>query len=113
MKRIVLALAFVLSASGALAQYAPIVGIPIPPFGISEVAPAPTIYVNEATGNDANPGTVARPRRTIPTQLAAGTVVSVPASTRSDTVRRTRLKRTAPRRSRCSSPAARTPAAAS
>jgi hypothetical protein len=77
MKRTIFALAFVLYASVALAQWQPSVGIPVPPFGIVEVAPAPTVYVNEATGSDGNQGTPARPRKTIPTQLEAGTVVSV------------------------------------
>lgn len=72
-----LVLVFVLQASTAFAQWTPPTGIPAPPFGIVELAPAPTIYVNEATGSDANQGTAARPRKTIPTQLEAGAVVSV------------------------------------
>jgi hypothetical protein len=71
------ALAFVLYASVALAQWMPPQLVPVPPFGIVEVAPTPTIYVNEATGSDSNQGTQARPRKTIPTQLEAGAVVSV------------------------------------
>jgi len=77
MKRTIVALALVLLASPARAQWVPPVGIPAPPFGVADVAPAATIYVNEATGSDSNQGTAARPRKTIPTQLEAGTVVNV------------------------------------
>jgi hypothetical protein len=77
MTRTVVALACVLQASAARAQWQPPIAVPAPPFGITEIAPAPTLYVNEALGTDANPGTLARPRRTIPTSLAAGTVVQV------------------------------------
>jgi hypothetical protein len=72
-----LAFFLLLLTSPVLAQWTPPAGVPTPSFGISEVAPAPTVYVNEATGSDANLGTQAKPRRTIPAQLAAGTVVNV------------------------------------
>lgn len=57
--------------------WVPPIGCPAPPFGIDDVAPAPTLYVNATTGNDANPGTLAQPKATIPRALAAGTCVQV------------------------------------
>jgi hypothetical protein len=73
----------------AHAAWQPPIGIPAPPFGIHEVAPprpnpwtAPVpgyYYVDEASGTDANNGygTPARPRKTIPDNLPAGSVVEV------------------------------------
>lgn len=78
MRLITLVLTFLLCVGRlAQAQWVPPVAVPMPTFGISEIPSAPTLYVNEAVGNDANPGTAVLPRRTIPTQLAAGTVVQV------------------------------------
>lgn len=55
----------------------PPAGIPMPPFGITETAPATTLYVDYARGGDANPGTAARPRKTIPQVLPRCTVVQI------------------------------------
>lgn len=64
-------------------------GIPTPSFGINEAAPSPsTIYVTDQ-GNDMNPGTMTKPRRTIPTTLAAGSVVSVSGTQQAYTSPRT------------------------
>jgi hypothetical protein len=67
----------VIVARPAAAQWTPPMGIPTPPFGISEQAPAPNIFVDEANGDDGNPCTAAKPCATIPRSLAAGSVVSV------------------------------------
>jgi hypothetical protein len=75
--RMICTLVFVLQASLAHAQWQPPIAVPAPPFGIVEIASAPTIYVDEANGTDSNPGTAAKPRRSIPTLLPAGTVVQV------------------------------------
>ena len=75
----------------AAAQYQAPFGIPAPSFGINENAPAspnpwtvatPGFYYVDATKaaatDSGNPnGTPARPRRTIPTELAAGSVVEL------------------------------------
>lgn len=72
------ALAFVLCASPALAQYVPPPGIPVPSFGVNETAPAPICWVNAATGSDANTCLVeVLPRATIPRSLGPGAVVKV------------------------------------
>jgi len=59
----------------------PPIGIPAPPFGITQTAGTPTHYVNNthASATDSsNPnGTPTRPRATIPTALPAGAVVEV------------------------------------
>lgn len=60
-----------------IAQLVPIAGIPAPSCGLAEMPGPPTVYVNEATGNDANAGSQEKPRRTIPRVLTAGMVVSV------------------------------------
>jgi Right handed beta helix region len=61
--------------------WAPPIGIPTPPFGITEVAGAPTHYVNNthaAATDSSNPnGTPTRPRATIPLSFPAGAVVEV------------------------------------
>lgn len=86
-----LLLAAVRPGAAQTPAWTPPLGIPMPPFGISETAPpapspwiAPTAgfyYVDEtaAGSTDAsNPyGTPARPRRTIPIRLTAGSVVEV------------------------------------
>lgn len=56
------------------AQWKPPVGVPTPPVGITEVAPAPTLYVDWARGNDANPGTQVSPKKTFPGSLTCGHV---------------------------------------
>lgn len=59
----------------------PPIGIPAPPFGITQTAGTPTYYVNNqhASATDSsNPnGTPTRPRATIPVSLPAGAVVEV------------------------------------
>lgn len=59
----------------------PPIGIPAPPFGITEVAGTPTHYVDNthpSATDSSNPnGTPTRPRATVPTVLAAGSVVEV------------------------------------
>jgi len=57
--------------------WTPPVGVPAPSFGISDTPPAPTIFVNESAGNDGNPGTSARPRRTVPLNLERCAVVQL------------------------------------
>jgi hypothetical protein len=61
--------------------WTPPLGIPAPPFGVTQTAGAFTHYVdNTAAGatDTGNPnGSPARPRRTIPSTLAAGSVVEV------------------------------------
>jgi hypothetical protein len=68
------------SAAAAQTWTAP-VGIPAPPFGIVEEAGAFTHYVDNthpSATDSSNPnGTPARPRLTVPTSLAAGSVVEV------------------------------------
>ena len=64
----------VLADDGA---WTPPVGVPAPTFGISETPPTPTIFVNESKGDDDNPGTSARPRRTVPVSLERCAVVQV------------------------------------
>lgn len=71
-------------ASVASAQYVPPGGIPTPSFGVNEVAPAATLYVDQSTGNDANPGTIGSKKATIPRTLAAGTVVQVSGTQTTD-----------------------------
>src|SRR5215207_1828935 len=95
MKRILVLLAFavLVSAARSSAQtgWVSPVGIPAPPFGINEVAPAspnpwtsavPGFYYVEPTHSSStdssNPyGTPAKPRKTIPTYLTAGAVVEL------------------------------------
>lgn len=77
MKQILIALALLTQATMAFAQWTPPLGLTTIPFGINEVAPAPTVWVNAQSGSDSNPGTAAKPKRMIPLDLAAGTVVSV------------------------------------
>jgi hypothetical protein len=88
-----IALLAVLSATNASAQTAWVspVGIPAPPFGINEVAPAspnpwtsavPGFYYvepsNASSTDTSNPyGTPAKPRKTIPNPLSAGSVVEL------------------------------------
>lgn len=76
-----LALAFTLLAAPAFAVYDPPIGIPAPPFGIDEVAPAQNCYVDkDAVGatDTANPmGSPGTPRLTVPTSLPAGTSCEV------------------------------------
>jgi len=72
----------VLFGTGTLASaWTPPIGIPDPGFGITDVAPASTHYVdNSRACNDANSGglgSATAPRCTIPTTLAAGSVVEV------------------------------------
>jgi hypothetical protein len=59
----------------------PPIGIPAPPFGITQVAGTPTYYVNNqhasATDSSNPTGTPTRPRATIPTSFPAGAVVEV------------------------------------
>lgn len=83
-----LAIALLLAASPA-AAWAPPLGIPAPPFGISEVAPAapepwtvevPRFYYVDArsgTNEGRSLGTPKAPRATIPKALPAGSVVIV------------------------------------
>src|SRR5262245_5023514 len=73
----------------AHAAWQPPIGIPEPPFGINEVAPprpnpwttpvAGYYYVDESRGDDKNNpyGTPRRPKKTIPDNLPAGSVVEV------------------------------------
>lgn len=58
-------------------KWTPPVGIPAPSFGISDTPPAPTIFVDEASGSDTNPGTSEQPRKTVPVRLDRCTVVQV------------------------------------
>jgi len=81
----------VLAIQPAAAQWAPPIGIPAPSFGITNVAPAvpnpwtastPGFYYVEPTktaSTDASNtyGTPAKPRKTIPTTLPAGSVVEL------------------------------------
>jgi hypothetical protein len=86
-----LAVGLVIMAAPAARAWTPPIGIPAPPFGLTEVAP-PTpspwttpvpgfYYVDENVAgatDSANPyGTPARPRRTIPLSLPAGAVVTL------------------------------------
>jgi hypothetical protein len=78
-------------AQSVLAQWGPPIGIPAPPFGISQTAPAaptpwtvatPGFYYVDQTQNaatdTANPyGTPAKPRRSIPSPVPAGAVVEI------------------------------------
>jgi len=78
-------------ASPAWAQFTPPIGIPAPPFGIVQTAPpAPNPWVVATVGfyyvdqtqaaatDNGNPyGTPAKPRRTIPTVVPAGSVVEL------------------------------------
>ncbi len=86
-----LAWCFALGLALRAEAWTPPVGIPVPPFGITEVAPAvpspwtvptPGFYSVNTTATNAtdlnNPyGTPARPRQTIPLTLPAGSVVEV------------------------------------
>jgi hypothetical protein len=79
------------SGAAQTLPWSPPAGIPVPPWGINESAPAAPnpwlastpgfYYVDESNGNatdTSNPyGTPARPRRTIPTILPAGSVVEL------------------------------------
>jgi len=76
-------------AASAHAQWTPPLGIPAPPFGLNEVAPATPspwttevpgfYYVDGTNGTDNNGtyGTPAAPRKTIPFTLPAGSVVEL------------------------------------
>lgn len=80
-KTVALLLAIGLHAS-VVGAWVPPPGMPAPPFcagGCTVPATAlTTLWVNQATGNDGNPGTQALPKQTIPvTTLAAGTIVRV------------------------------------
>lgn len=77
MRRLLLTVLFVTLGRPAVAQWVAPAQIPQPSFGVLENAPPPNLWVNEATGNDSNPGTQAKPRKTIPLVLPAGTVVSI------------------------------------
>lgn len=69
---------FVLWAGVAQAQsWVPPVGIPTPPVGITEVAPPPTLFVDEGSGSDSNPGTVVSPRKTIPQDIPPCTSIQI------------------------------------
>ena len=61
--------------------WTPPVGIPMPPFGITQVAGTPTHYVDNthsgATDSSNPNGSPTKPRLTIPTTLSAGAVVEV------------------------------------
>lgn len=59
------------------AQWVPPTSVPAPTFGIAEVVPPPTVWVDATSGDDANAGTAAKPRRTIPRTLTAGMSVLV------------------------------------
>jgi hypothetical protein len=80
----VTAVSALLGAQGRVAEaqtWVPPVGVPAPPFGITQVAGSHTHYVdntNPSATDSGNPnGSVSLPRRTIPTTLAAGSVVEV------------------------------------
>ena len=89
-----LAVFVILNPASALAQWPSLIGIPSPSFGVSETAPSPPnpwtgetpgfYYVeasHSAADDDGNTyGTPARPRRTIPSRLTAGSVVEVRGS---------------------------------
>jgi hypothetical protein len=77
MRRALGVLLLCLCASSAAAQYVPPNGVPNPAFCVDDNPPAPTLYVDASTGNDANPGTIGSKKATIPRTLAAGTVVQV------------------------------------
>jgi hypothetical protein len=76
-----LSIAVLFGAGTPASAWTPPIGIPDPGFGITDVAPASTHYVdNSKACNDANNGgfgSTAAPRCTIPTTLAAGSVVEV------------------------------------
>jgi len=77
-----LILAFGIAAATAMLRadegtWTPPVGVPAPAFGINDTPPVPTIYVDEAKGDDRNPGTSERPRKTVPITLERCTVVQV------------------------------------
>lgn len=61
--------------------WAPPIGIPMPPFGINEVAGPPNYYVDNSVNcsdsSNGSHGSSNQPRCTIPTTLAAGDVVEV------------------------------------
>lgn len=90
MKRVLIAISLLL-ASPAFAVYVPPVGIPTPPFGIDEVAPAvPDPWDNQTAGfyyvcedcpgstdTGRTYGTPAAPRKTIPTVIPVGSVVEL------------------------------------
>lgn len=90
MKRAI-AIALLLVASVATADYVPPVGIPAPPFGINEVAPTPPdpwntptagwYYICEdcpgSTDSGRTYGTPSAPRKTIPLSLPAGAYVEL------------------------------------
>src|SRR5580765_6812271 len=81
--------ALLLSYSASAVVWQPPIGVPAPPFGITQQAPArpdpwtaPVIgyyYVNEASGTNVNNpyGFPAHPRKTIPQLLPAGAVVEL------------------------------------
>ena len=91
MKRLLLQLLVCAAATSAVAlraqapvvpnPWTPPVGIPMPPFGITQVAGTPTHYVNNtysgATDSSNPNGSPTKPRLTIPTTLPAGSVVEV------------------------------------
>ncbi|HUL79686.1 MAG TPA: hypothetical protein VL691_20645, partial [Vicinamibacteria bacterium] len=70
-----------MAVSAAAQTWAPPIGIPAPPFGVTEVAGSYTHYVDNTSPSatdTSNPnGSPALPRRTIPTSVAAGAVVEV------------------------------------
>ena len=86
MKRLLLPLLVCAAATSAVAlraqapvvpnPWTPPVGIPMPPFGITQVAGAPTHYVDNthsgATDSSNPNGSPTKPRLTIPTTLSAG-----------------------------------------
>ena len=69
------------STSPSAQTWAPPVGVPNPPFGITQVAGPYTHYVDNthsASTDTSNPnGSPAKPRKTIPSSLSAGAVVEV------------------------------------
>ena len=91
MKRLLLPLLVCAAATSAVAlraqapvvpnPWTPPVGIPMPPFGITQVAGTPTHYVDNthsgATDSSNPNGSPTKPRLTIPTTLSAGAVVEV------------------------------------
>lgn len=92
MKRICFALGFMLIAAPAAAQWVPPIGVPAPTFGVNEVAPAvPDPWITGTAGfyyvDNTHPsatdtpagrlGYPAVPRLTIPTNVPAGSVVTV------------------------------------
>jgi len=78
---VALVIAVLLYTGTAASAWTPPIGIPAPPFGINETAGPFTHYVdNSVACNDSNSagrGSATAPRCTIPTTLAAGSVVEV------------------------------------